>query len=105
MAELDFRMGDARLKLKEDTDRKYSLLLVDAFSSDAIPMHLLTAEAFDIYFSKLKPGGSVVALAAASGESPPKRTASAGGGSAARAGAGTVHRPLAMTRRSPGRRW
>ena len=35
-AKVTIRMGDARLKLKEDTDRKYSLLLVDAFSSDSI---------------------------------------------------------------------
>ncbi len=40
-ADIDIRMGDARLKLKEDEDRKYALLLVDAFSSDAIPVHLL----------------------------------------------------------------
>ena len=56
-AELDFRMGDARLKIKEDTDRKYSLLLVDAFSSDSIPIHLLTTEAVQLYFDRMTDDG------------------------------------------------
>ncbi|MBN9122889.1 MAG: fused MFS/spermidine synthase, partial [Planctomycetes bacterium] len=56
-AELDFRMGDARLKLKEDTDRKYALLLVDAFSSDSIPVHLLTNEAVALYMERLQEDG------------------------------------------------
>jgi hypothetical protein len=56
-AEVDFRMGDARLKLKEDTDRKYALLLVDAFSSDSIPVHLLTNEAVQLYIDRLTDDG------------------------------------------------
>lgn len=56
-AEIDFRMGDARLKLKEDTDRKYALLLVDAFSSDSIPVHLLTNEAVELYLDRLTDDG------------------------------------------------
>ncbi len=56
-AEIDFRMGDARLKLKEDTDRKYALLLVDAFSSDSIPVHLLTVEAVQLYLDRLQDDG------------------------------------------------
>jgi hypothetical protein len=56
-AELDFRMGDARLKLKEDTDRKYSLLLVDAFSSDSIPVHLLTNESVGLYKERMTDDG------------------------------------------------
>jgi hypothetical protein len=56
-AELDFRMGDARLKLKEATDQKYALLLVDAFSSDAIPVHLLTKEAVQLYMNRLTDDG------------------------------------------------
>ena len=55
--DLDFRMGDARLKLKEDTDRKYTLLLVDAFSSDSIPVHLLTVEALQLYLERMTPDG------------------------------------------------
>ncbi|HEY1188509.1 MAG TPA: fused MFS/spermidine synthase [Gemmata sp.] len=56
-AEIDFRMGDARLKLKEETDRKYALLLVDAFSSDSIPVHLLTNEAVALYLDRLTDDG------------------------------------------------
>jgi hypothetical protein len=48
--------GDGRL-LMEREQQRFDLIVLDAFSSDAIPMHLLTAEAFDIYFAKLKPGG------------------------------------------------
>jgi hypothetical protein len=56
-AKIDFRMGDARLKLRDDTDRKYALLLVDAFSSDAIPVHLLTREAVKMYMDRLTDDG------------------------------------------------
>lgn len=54
--DLDIRMGDARLKLK-DTDDKYALLLVDAFSSDSIPVHLLTVEAVQLYLDRLTDDG------------------------------------------------
>ena len=54
---IDFRMGDARLKLRDDKDRKYGLLLVDAFSSDAIPVHLLTKEAVAMYMDRLTDDG------------------------------------------------
>lgn len=56
-AKLDFRMGDARLVLKHDADSKYALLLVDAFSSDSIPVHLLTNEAVGLYFDRLTEDG------------------------------------------------
>ena len=56
-AKVTIRMGDARLKLKEDEDRKYALLLVDAFSSDSIPVHLLTVEAVQLYFDRLTEDG------------------------------------------------
>lgn len=52
-------MGDARLKLGEAPDNGYGLILVDAFSSDAIPVHLLTQEAIKLYFKKLAPRGMV----------------------------------------------
>ncbi|HJZ55445.1 MAG TPA: fused MFS/spermidine synthase, partial [Gemmataceae bacterium] len=58
---LDFHMGDARLKLKEDVDARYSLLLVDAFSSDSIPVHLLTREAVQLYFDRM-PEDGILAL-------------------------------------------
>jgi SAM-dependent methyltransferase len=51
-------LGDARLSLK-DASEPYSMILVDAFTSDAIPVHLLTEEAVRLYLSKLKPDGIV----------------------------------------------
>jgi hypothetical protein len=50
-------LGDARLSLAEARDGLYDVLVVDAFSSDSIPMHLLTQEALTLYFKKLAPGG------------------------------------------------
>ncbi len=50
-------IGDARLKLAEEPDAKFDFLLIDAFSSDAIPAHLMTVEAFQLYRRKLKPNG------------------------------------------------
>ncbi len=52
-------LGDARLTLAESPD-KYDLIVLDAFSSDAIPVHLMTREAMAIYVSKLAPGGIVM---------------------------------------------
>jgi spermidine synthase len=53
-------LGDARLKIQAETAR-YDAIVLDAFSSDAVPAHLLTREAFAIYASRLKPGGVIVA--------------------------------------------
>jgi hypothetical protein len=50
-------IGDARLRLTEAAPGSYDILVVDAFSSDAIPMHLLTKEAFAVYARALRPGG------------------------------------------------
>jgi hypothetical protein len=55
--DVDIRMGDARLKLKDDADRRYALLLVDAFSSDSIPVHLLTKEAVQLYLDRMTEDG------------------------------------------------
>ncbi len=49
--------GDGRLRLGEAADGAYGLLVLDAFSSDAIPMHLLTVEAVELYFAKIADGG------------------------------------------------
>jgi len=49
--------GDARLRLREAADGGYDLLVLDAFSSDAIPVHLITREALELYLRKLAPGG------------------------------------------------
>ena len=56
----DVVLGDARLTLAKEADGSYNLLTVDAFSSDAVPVHLLTAEAIRLYASKIKPNGAVV---------------------------------------------
>jgi hypothetical protein len=50
-------LGDARLQLQNSPDHHYGLIVLDAFNSDAIPVHLLTQEAIDLYTSKLAPGG------------------------------------------------
>jgi hypothetical protein len=50
-------VGDARLKLQNAPDQLYGLIVLDAFNSDAIPVHLLTQEAIDLYMSKLATGG------------------------------------------------
>ncbi len=59
-ANLDFKLGDARLVLEREpmvpADR-YGLLVVDAFSSDAIPVHLLTRQAFRLYMDHLREDG------------------------------------------------
>jgi len=52
-------LGDARLQLARDSAARYDLVLLDAFSSDAIPVHLVTREALDVYLSRLAPGGLI----------------------------------------------
>jgi hypothetical protein len=56
---VDIKVGDARLTLADAPDASYDVILVDAFSSDAIPIHLLTREAMAIYRQKLAPNGIV----------------------------------------------
>lgn len=53
-------MGDARLTLGKEAKGTYDLLVIDAFSSDAVPTHLLTVEAIKLYLDLLKPDGVVV---------------------------------------------
>lgn len=50
-------VGDARLSLVKESDGSFDLLIMDAFSSDAVPTHLLTREALELYFRKLKDDG------------------------------------------------
>ncbi|HKG46658.1 MAG TPA: fused MFS/spermidine synthase [Pyrinomonadaceae bacterium] len=50
-------LGDARLRLREAPSGKYGLLVMDAFSSDSVPAHLLTTEAMDLYLDKLSMDG------------------------------------------------
>jgi hypothetical protein len=59
-------LGDARLSLEEEAERgdmqQFDVLVLDAFSSDAIPMHLLTREAFAVYEEHLRGPASVIAV-------------------------------------------
>ena len=57
--DLDIIKGDARLTLN-DRDDVFDLLVLDAFSGDAIPAHLLTREAFEMYAHRLAPGGTLL---------------------------------------------
>jgi hypothetical protein len=50
-------LGDARLQLQNAPDQYYGLIVVDAFNSDAVPVHLMTQEAIALYTSKLATGG------------------------------------------------
>jgi hypothetical protein len=58
-AQLDIVLGDARLSLEREPDQNFDVLAVDAFSSDSIPVHLLTLEAFRLYFRHIKPEGAL----------------------------------------------
>lgn len=53
-------LGDARLQIAEEPNDSYDVIVVDAFSSDAIPAHLLTREALALYLTKIRPTGIVV---------------------------------------------
>jgi hypothetical protein len=56
-AQISTVLGDARRQLLRERDRSFDVLVVDAFSGDSIPVHLITAEAVALYLAKLKPGG------------------------------------------------
>jgi spermidine synthase len=58
--DIDIAVGDARLTIKKEADASFDLFIIDAFSSDAIPVHMLTKEAVELFLSKLKPEGVVV---------------------------------------------
>ncbi|MCD6048598.1 MAG: integral rane protein-like protein, partial [Verrucomicrobia bacterium] len=61
---IDIALGDARLTMEKELERgedqKFDIIALDAFSSDAIPAHLLTVQAFEIYRKHLKPDGVIV---------------------------------------------
>jgi hypothetical protein len=59
-ASLDIVLGDARLRLQDAPEQGYALIILDAFSSDAVPVHLLTREAVRLYRRKLAAGGIIV---------------------------------------------
>ncbi len=52
-------LADARIAMEREEDQKYNLVVLDAFSGDGIPAHLLTLEAFDVYKKHLAPNGIV----------------------------------------------
>ena len=56
-AQVEVTPGDARLSLEREPSQRFDVLVVDAFSGDAIPVHLLTTEAFALYLRHLKPAG------------------------------------------------
>jgi predicted O-methyltransferase YrrM len=57
---VDQVIGDARWSLARQADKRFDILLIDAFSSDSVPAHLLTVEAVHLYLSKIKPDGVVI---------------------------------------------
>src|SRR5262249_43123479 len=65
---LELRLNDARLEIERELDEKspkykpdekFGILIVDAFSSDAIPLHLITKQALALYRKKMRPGGLI----------------------------------------------
>lgn len=58
-AQIEIVMGDARLSLEREPSHHFDLLALDAFSSDAIPVHLLTKEAFALYERHISPNGII----------------------------------------------
>jgi predicted O-methyltransferase YrrM len=57
MADCDVQIGDGRLELAKAEDASFDLLMLDAFSSDSIPPHLVSREALELYLAKLAPHG------------------------------------------------
>ena len=57
---VEVAMGDARQSLEKEPPQNFDVILLDAFSGDAVPVHLLTREAFEIYLRHLKPDGIIV---------------------------------------------
>jgi SAM-dependent methyltransferase len=58
-ADVKVVLGDGRLRLSEEPSGRFDLLVIDAFSSDAIPVHLLTREALATFLDKLAPHGVI----------------------------------------------
>ena len=56
-ARVEVALGDGRLVLDSEPDQHFDILVMDAFSGDSVPVHLITLEAFRTYFRHLKPGG------------------------------------------------
>ena len=59
-ARIETSLGDARLSLEREAPQNFDVLVVDAFSSDSIPVHLITKEAMAVYLKHIRPSGAVV---------------------------------------------
>ena len=59
-AKIEYALGDGRLSLERDPPQHFDMLSIDAFSSDSIPMHLMTREALRVYKNQIKPDGAIV---------------------------------------------
>ena len=58
-AKIEIVLGDARLSMEREPPQNYDVLVIDAFSSDSIPVHLITREALAVYLRHMKPGGVI----------------------------------------------
>jgi SAM-dependent methyltransferase len=58
-ANIEIALGDARLSMEREAPQGFDVLAIDAFSSDAIPVHLITREALSVYLRHMKPGGII----------------------------------------------
>jgi hypothetical protein len=58
-ATIESALGDARLNLEREAPQKFDILVIDAFSSDSIPVHLVTREAMGVYLKHMQPNGIV----------------------------------------------
>jgi hypothetical protein len=56
-AKVEVALGDGRLLLESEAPQEFDMLVMDAFSGDSVPVHLITKEAFAVYFRHLKPDG------------------------------------------------
>ena len=59
-ANVEVALGDARLSLEREPPQRFDVLAIDAFSGDAIPTHLLSAEAMDLYLRHVRPDGAIL---------------------------------------------
>src|SRR5207244_1254014 len=59
-ANYEIIMGDARVQLERNKTERYGMIFVDAFSSDSIPVHLLTRQGVKLYFDRLTPDGVLI---------------------------------------------
>lgn len=59
-ADVNIILGDARLSIADAPSKSYDMIILDAFSSDSVPMHLITKQALELYLTKLKDHGIVI---------------------------------------------